>query len=216
MKIARLSALLLLISTVALGQTAFPVGNLNPPVPPAATGIHESQVSYAYLIYPPDQGSCELGGFMLDKVHMYLAFQANQVPIDFQARAGLREAIWDNNLGAYVPGPLLCTGPLTTFHIDVAGQYVIDLPLDGTCGCHPFDAHYFLTVEYPTLFVADLPIDGLPQANIVYRDTGGGWTDMILLSKTAGGKVIIWGDLICCEPVGNETATWGGIKALYE
>jgi len=31
----------------------------------------------------------------------------------------------------------------------------------------------------------------------------------------AGGKVIIWGDLVCYDPVANAVGTWGGIKTLY-
>ncbi len=216
MKTLHLTVLLLLAAAVALGQPVIQVGNLNPPVPPAVPDLHFGQTSYAYLVYPPDQGNCTKGGFKLETLHMYLELTAAQVPVTFDAAAVLREAVWDPGQNGWVPGPPLCGGPLWTFTFDDPGLYVIDLPLDDSCGCEVFDMFYFLSVDFPTFFEADLPVDGLPQEGIVFRNTSGFWEDMFGLGKTATGKVIIWGDLVCCEPVGNDTSTWSGIKSLYE
>lgn len=215
MKTLHLTILLLLAAGFAVGQPVIQVGNLNDPVPPAVPDLHFGQVAYAYLIYPPDQGACSQGGFKLETVHMYLEFAPDQVPVDFMVCAGLQTAVPDPSGETYAPGGPLCDGPLLQVHVDEPGPFVVSLPVGDACGCQPFDEHYFLTVRYPEPFLADLPIDDQPQAGVVYADEGAGWADMFLIDKTASGKVIIWGDLVCCEPVAAETRTWSGIKTLY-
>ncbi len=216
MKMKLTITILLLLAGTAQGQLVFQVGNLNSPVPPAVPDLHMGLESYAYLIYPPDQASCPLGGFKLEAVHMYLEFTASQVPADFQVAGALLGAFWDPSMNMFLPEGPLCEGPVIDYHITEPGLYEIILPMDSTCGCLPFDEHYFLTVNYLTPFEADLPIDNQPEAGVVFNNDGGGWIDMIVFDKTAGGKVIIWGDLVCCDPaIGNEQNTWSEIKGLY-
>jgi len=210
------TVLLLLLASTALGQTTFQVGNLNPPVPPAVPDVHMGLESYAYLFYPPESGSCPLGGFRLEAVHMLLEFTPAQVPVTFHAAGGLMSAFWDPAQDMFVPEGPLCDGPPVDFQFTEPGQYEIVLPLEGVCSCQSFDEYYFLSVNYFDPFDADLPTDGQPEAGVVFINNGTGWIDMIDLGKTAGGKVIIWGDLVCCDPsIGNEMSTWSEIKGLY-
>ncbi len=217
MKIPRILIVLamLLTASIVMAQPIMPVGNLNPPVPPAVEFLHTGLETYAYLIYPPEQASCSQGGFELLDVNMYLELTPGQVPVSFHAAGGLIQADWDHSIGQFVPGQPLCEGPQFFFHFDEPGLYTITVPMDLTCGCQIFDEHYFLTLEYLDPFEANLPTDGQPAPGIVYNDKGAGWVDMIGLGKTAGGKVIIWGDLVCCDPVANAEGSWGGIKTLY-
>ncbi len=210
------TVLLLLLAGVAMGQPIFQVGNLNPPEPPAVPDVHLGLESYAYLFYPPDFGDCSSGGFRLEAVHMLLEFTPEQVPVTFHAAGGLISADWDSALDMFVPGGQLCEGQPFDFHFTEPGQYEIILPVQGACGCQPFNEHYFLSVKYFDQFGADLPTDGQPEAGVVFINNSGNWIDMIGLGKTAGGKVIIWGDLVCCDPpIGNDMGTWSGIKGLY-
>ncbi|MBC8424720.1 hypothetical protein H8E07_11410 [bacterium] len=207
---------LLILACAVQAQPVFQVGNLNPPMPPSVEFIHTGLEDYAYLIYPPDQGSCTEGGFELVAIHMYLELTANQVPVTFTVSGALAQADWDPSLNEFVPGPFICEGPDEMYHIELPGIYVITVPMQDSCGCQAFDEHYFLVMRFHTPFEANLPIDGLPQPGIVYNDKGAGWLDMIDYDKTAGGKVIIWGDTVCCTySVGNEAGTWSGIKSLY-
>ncbi|MBU1073252.1 hypothetical protein KKG45_08390, partial [bacterium] len=129
---------------------------------------------------------------------------------------GLAEAVWDQALGQFVPGPFICEGLDQVFNFTAPGLYVITVPMDDACGCLAFDEHYFLIIRYHDTFEANLPIDGLPEPGIVYNDKGTGWVDMFDYIKTASGKVIIWGDTVCCAySVGNEPGTWSEIKSLY-
>jgi hypothetical protein len=210
------TVLMLLLAGAALGQPYFPAGNLNPPMPPAVPDVHFGEASYAYLFYPPDYGSCPLGGFRLEAVHMLLEFAPAQVPVTFTVTGGLMSAVWDPSQNMFVPGGPLCEGPPLVFTFTEPGQYEIFVPTNGACGCQPFDEYYFLSLNFLDPFNADLPTDGQPEPGVVFIDNGTGWVDMIGLGKTAGGKVIIWGDLVCCDPsIGNANSTWGGIKGLY-
>jgi hypothetical protein len=168
------------------------------------------------LIYPPDQGTCTEGGFDLLEIHMYLELGPQHVPVTFNVSGALAHADLDPTEGQYVPGPFICEGPEAVFHIEEPGLYVITVPMQDACECQLFDDHYFLVMRFLTPFEANLPIDDQPQPGIVYNDKGAGWVDMFDLSKTAGGKVIIWGDTVCCtHSVGNEAGSWSGIKSLY-
>ena len=75
---------------------------------------------------------------------------------------------------------------------------------------------YFLFLQYIDPFFAELPIDDQPEAGVAYRFNGMAWQDLDGILKAASGKIIVWGDLICClPPVGTENGTWGQIKSLY-
>ena len=193
----------------------FQVGNLNPPVPPAVPGLFTGQEKYAYLIFPPDQGTCENGGIQLETVNMLLELEDTQVPIIFAVQGGLLDAVWNPDEMQFEPGEQLCISAPIIYLIEEPGLYTITVPTP-ECGCVPWDDYYFLLMEYIDPFEALLPIDDQPEPGIVYNDKGTGWVDMIGLGKTAGGKIIVWGDVICCEPpVANEPDTWGSVKSLY-
>jgi len=227
MKLSRILLLMVLLpvmgSIIAAEQPAqdltvktdFQVGNLNPFVPPSVPDLFTGNEKFAYLIFPPDQGTCNEGGIQLETVSMLLEFDPTQVPVTFAVQGGLLDAIWNPAMGRFEPGEEICMGLPEIFEIVEPGLYTITVPVPD-CSCVPWDDYYFLTLEYLDPFEALLPTDGLPEPGIVYNDKGTGWIDMFDLKKTAGGKIIVWGDVICCEPaVGNTTGTWGNVKSLY-
>jgi hypothetical protein len=196
-------------------ETDFQVGNLNPVVPPSVAGLFTGNEKFAYLIFPPDQGTCNEGGIQLETVSMLLEFEPAQVPVTFSVRGGLLDAVWDPAMGGFVPGEEICLGLPEIYEIIEPGIYTITVAVP-ECSCVPWDDYYFLTLEYLDPFEALLPIDDLPEPGIVFNDKGTGWIDMFGMKRTAGGKIIVWGDVICCEPaVGNTTGTWSHVKSLY-
>lgn len=191
------------------------VGNLASAVPPPATGIFAGGEEYAYLIYPPDQCQCAEGGFTFESIGMLLEFAPHQVPVTFAAVAVWREAVWDDGLGCYLPGGELFASAPVIFPIALPGIYDIVIPTPGW-DFLPFAQHYFIGLRYVDVFAADLPVDDQPQACVAYRGDGTSWQDLDGLKRAAGGKVIVWGDIVCGSPViPSDATTWGTLKAVY-
>ncbi len=199
---------------VPSARTDCQVGNLNNPVPPPVPDIFQGLQEYAYFIYPPDQCSCPDNGFMIENVNMWLHFDPNMIPVSFVVRGGLREAVWDPAADCYVPGDVICMSDETVYQIDDPGEYLITVETP-QCPCVIFNERYFLVMEYLDAFPANLVIDDDPQPCIEYLYEGGVWQDMFGM-KAAGGKTIVWSDIVCCDP-GTDSApsTWGSIKSLY-
>ncbi|HOX24865.1 MAG TPA: hypothetical protein PLL30_03755 [Candidatus Krumholzibacteria bacterium] len=219
MTLARSPALTVLVvlalgAGAALAQSGGRIGNLNDPVPPSVPGLLVGNQVFAYLVMPDEQVACPDGGFILQTVAMTLDFTAEQVPATITVNAGLLDAHLEDN-GFYVPGGEIGTSPEITVTIDAPGLHVIPVPLQGACGCEPTDAPYFLSFRYLGPAVANLAIDDQPAPGIVYLDSGNGYVDMYELGKTSGGKVIIWGDIVCCIAVGAEPTTWQDVKSLF-
>lgn len=188
------------------------LGNLNPPadlVPGWFTGLER----YAYLIEPSEQCDCPVG-FQLETITMLLNFDPTMVPVTFQAHGSLLAADLDPS-GYFVPGEELCTGPPVMIEILDPGTIAVTVPMDG-CPCAAMESPYFLAISFDTPFVANLVVDGFPAPGIAYNDKGTGWVDLYdWLGKTAG-KIIVWGDVICCTGViDTRTGTWGSVKSLY-
>jgi hypothetical protein len=197
----------------ARGRSDCELGNLNPPAS-LVSGYFTGAEIYKYLIYPPDQCSCEQG-FQLENVHMLLSFEPGMVPVTFEVLADLEEAVWDPETGCWVPGSPVCTSAPFVFHIVEPGTYEIIVPMDG-CPCAAMDYYYFLGMHFLTLFEADLVIDAFPAPCIAYNDKGSGWVDLYEWFSRSSGAPIIWGDVICCTPaVPTQPSSWGGIKSLY-
>jgi hypothetical protein len=191
------------------------IGNLNPPVLPSVDGIVTGNEAFAYFVYPLEQCSCSEGGFLLEMIHMMLELLPHQVPAAFQAYGALHEAVYDPTTGCWLPGDMIYAGPPTDFDIQEPGVYEIGLPTPGAV-CLQLDNYYFLVVHFLTPLEAGLVEDGLPAPCIAYNDKGAGWVDLDGVKRTAAGKTIIWGDMICClPPIGSETPTWGAVKTLY-
>lgn len=194
-------------------KTDCQVGNLNP-IAGYVPGFFTGQERYKYLIYPPDQCGCP-DGFLLENVNMMLHFDPWMVPVTFDVQADLGEAVWDPVEGCWVPGPDLCLSSIYSFTVTMPGDYIVTVPMDG-CDCAHMDFHYFIGLNFLTAFEANLVIDGFPQQCITYNDKGLGWEDLFFWFMKSAGKVIVWGDVICCQPaVPAEPGTWGSVKSLY-
>ncbi len=192
------------------------VGNLNQPID-VVPGLLTGDQMFAYLIDPDAESSCPTTGFMLEAVHMYIDFDVSQVPVTFQVSAGLADAVFDSSGQYLVPGGDVCLSPIQTITITIPGLHQITVPVDPSCGCLPIDQDYFLTFNFFGDIQGQLVIDDQPQPNVVYWNNNGlGWEDMFGIDKTSGGKVIIWGDIVCCTAsIGNEDNTWGEVKSLF-
>ncbi len=193
------------------------VGNLNAPawlLGPWFAG----EESYAYIFNPSEQMTCDTG-FRVTDVHMYLDFEAADVPVTFDVYAGLGSAVYDPTAGCMVPGPVDCEGDLYTITIDVAGTYDITVPLDCECA-YIFDETgapytYYLSMNYTTAFTARVVADGIQAACTTYNDYGLGYEDLDPYFTTYG-NLNIFADAICCvDPVATEEKSWGDIKSLF-
>ncbi len=198
------------------GRSDCQIGNLNPPVPPSVHGLFTGEEGFAYLVYPDSQCTCIEGGFQLESVSMMLEFEPWMLPVTFWVHGGLLEAVFEPADLCWVPGLELCVSAPIEITITTPGEHTITVPMLGVCDCYPMDDYYFLYIEFLDGFDANLLIDDQPLPCIVYnRKVGFDWIDMYWM-KTSGGKGIVFGDIICCEPpIGTEPSTWGAIKSLY-
>jgi len=181
------------------------------PVPEIFGGEEE----WAYLIYPPEQCDCPQGGFRLLNVNMELAIDPPPGGVDFAAVAILREAIFDPDTDCYVPGDEIYVSPPATFFFQEPGIFLISVPTPDA-SCEIFDEHYFIGLRYLESFMASIITDDQPAPCTTYVDDGNGWRDFYDLRKSAGGKPIIWGDIVCCDAgIPVEDGTWSTVKGLY-
>ena len=215
-RISTITMLLILATSSAVAQTVGRIGNLNDPVQSIPDLLVGDQ-NFAYLVFPDQQVSCPDGGCSLLNVNMYLDFTAQQVPQTITVSGGFITAVPDPDGEGFIPGGDLCVTPPIQVNILEPGLHLITIPVTDVCDCVAVDQPYFLNINYVGDAVADLPIDDEPLAGIVYWDNGQGYTDMIdvIVDKTSSGKVIIWGDIVCCTTVGTEGSTWGSVKSLF-
>jgi hypothetical protein len=197
-------------------QTGCEVGNLNDPYWTYGNWIMGGE-TYAYLINPPTEGCTCGAGFKLERVYMMMEFGPEDVPVTFDAYAGLAEAVWDEQRGAYVPGADYCTSPTWSITANSAGLYDIYLDLSDGCPCAATTEPYFITFHLPYGFTwwPSALEDNDPQTGISYYDSGNGWADLV---GDFGwwGKNIMHADVTCCSaPVSEEGSTWGGVKSLW-
>jgi len=192
------------------------VGNLNPPVGPPAGGIFMGEEEYAYHIFPADQCNCSEEGFILESITQFLFFEPNQVPANLIVRGVLLKAVFDPSSGCWVPGPVLFEGPPENFIIDDNGPVVIQVPTPGA-PVLPLADQYFLVLRYQGGAEAMLVVDDEPMPCTEFINRGSGWEDLFGRDKSGGGKVIVFGDIVCSPlSVPNGNSTWGGIKSLYK
>ncbi len=191
------------------------VGNLNPPGAPPVPGIFTGNESYAYHIYPADQCDCVEEGFVLEAITQYLYFEDEQIPAAFFVQGSLLKAEFDASIGCWVPGPLLYQGPREVFTIVESGQATIQVLTPGI-PAFPLADHYFLVLEYLGCSQALLVVDDEPMPCTEFINRGNGWEDLFNYDKSGGGKIIVFGDIVCSPlAVSTTTSTWDGIKSLY-
>lgn len=191
------------------------IGNLNDPVPPSVPDILFGDQAVAYLVHPDEQVSCPDNGFRLETVQMYLEFTPEQVPTTLLVAGGLLEALEDDSSGSgFIPGDEVCYSGPQLITIVEPGLHEIEVHTF-ECGCLLIDQPYFLSLRFFGDAVANLVIDDEPAPGIEFLDSGNGWVDMNGFDRTSGGKVIIWGDIICCIVVETEATSWHQIKGLF-
>ena len=192
------------------------VGNLNPPVEPPVPGIFMGDEQYAYHIFPADQCDCSEDGFILESITQYLFFDELQVPADLLVQGALLKADFDPSNDCWVPGPLLYEGPQETFTIVDPGSVVIQVPTPNAPAL-PLADHYYLVMRYLGGAEALLVVDDEPMPCTEFINRGSGWEDLYGQDKSGGGKVIVFGDIVCSPTsVPTDNPTWGGIKSLYK
>ena len=193
------------------------VGNLNTPQW-LLGGWFAGNEAYAFNFTPAAQISC-VSGFATTMVHMYMDFEATDVPVTFDVQGVLGSQVWDPAMGCFVPGDVDCAGSVYTVTIDAAGTYDLAIPM--ACDCaYVFDGagnpyQYYLAMYYSGAFTARVVTDGVQAACTSFNDWGQGWQDLEPYFTTYG-NINIWADVNCCaNPVSTESETWGGIKSLY-
>jgi hypothetical protein len=94
--------------TPAGANGACTVGNLNS-LAYAITDWVWGAEKYKYLFYA-DPAQCTVcpEGFTVESVTLYLQFGPEDVPSSFDARVDFEEAIWDDGLQCWYPGPEVC------------------------------------------------------------------------------------------------------------
>jgi hypothetical protein len=194
------------------------IGNLNPPVGPSYPEIFTGNQAFAYYVKPASQCSCAEERFKLEAISMLVDFDPNQIPQTLVITPSLLTAVFNPGSDCFEPGSPLCAGPDQIVTIDVPGIQTLTVPLDG-CGPFPLGDDYFLSLSFEGGGPALLPVDDEPLPCVEYVNPGNGWTDLFGQKsggdKTGGGKVIVFGDIVCVTAVDVEPSAWGSIKSLY-
>lgn len=212
-----------------LGNTRVPdsmsellLGNPNPPaqiIPDWIQGNEELTYEFECTQCLPS----ELG-FAPATVYLLMDFGPEDVPADFEVRSGMAEPV---HAGMPVPIYIQCISPAVSIHLEEPGTYAIAAALDSSsteCCAYIKDYHTGYPYSYCFFFqiITEFPENKRPNAvtdSSVYGwrslfNRGEGWT--YLYSVGVPGEFILWADGDYCDhPMGVESTTWGGIKALY-
>jgi len=191
------------------------VGNLNGPALPPVENVFMGHEQYAYHIYPAEQCDCSEGGFSVEAIHQLLHFSPEQIPAEFVVRAALMTATQDGTTGCWVPDQALFVSPPINVIVIDNGIFEVMVPTPNS-DIYPINAHYFLALYYEGMAEGQLAIDDQPMACTEYVNRGNGWEDLNLFAKSGGGRMIVWGDIVCGMPtVAGERSTFDAIKSLY-
>ncbi|MEZ4388184.1 MAG: hypothetical protein R3D98_11530 [Candidatus Krumholzibacteriia bacterium] len=216
MRHARFALALFVVCLVAAPLVAQvpggPVGNLNQPAGSVPNILFGDQ-TLAYLIFPSEQVSCPDAGFQLETVRVYLEFTENQVPVTLNVGGGLLRAVPEGD--GYVPGDAIYFTESRPIVINEPGLQLIEVPVGDAATCEAIAEPYFLGLRFDGPAEANLVIDDQPAPGIEFIDSGNGFVDLNGFDKTSGGKVIIWGDIVCCIITGTESSSWHGIKQMF-
>ncbi|MFH1845805.1 MAG: hypothetical protein ABIF77_21690 [bacterium] len=192
------------------------VGNTNDPAYAITDWVYGAE-SYAQVAWPfLECGVCPLG-FQPTEVHLLVQFGPEDVPVTFDAAAGIATAT-SCSMPICCDSPLYeyCVSDVYSITIDTPGLYDLALPV--TCDCAFVNYVYFLTFHFLTPFGEaqrpDLVTDDVPRECVSFNDYGAGWED--LNGYGFPGSIVMYADAACCEQPVNETpSTWGGVKSLY-
>lgn len=194
------------------------VGNLNP-IAFALTDWIWGAEKYKSLFYadPAGCGVCT-EGFNVSSVNLVMQFGVEDVPSTFDARVDFEEAIWDDGLQCFYPGPEICVSSAYTITIDTPGLYNISLPMDTACACAHFGYWYGISFEFLTAFASgmepDIVTDATPVGCTSWNDYGAGWIDV--LDFGFPGEISLSAEIACCNnPVPVDESSWGDIKAMF-
>jgi hypothetical protein len=191
------------------------IGNLNPPAPDPVLDFFQGQESYAYHVYPPAQCDCPEGGFALESISMILYREVGVLPVNFSAAVQVFDAVPSRDRTCYVPGELLYQSEPTTISIGQTGFQTITVPAPDS-PVFLFDYNYFIGIEFLDAFQIGLAVDDDDQECTAYVFRDQTWIDLFGRDRLGGGKLIIFGDIVCGEdPVATEQTTWGTLKSLY-
>lgn len=218
MKTRIFQVLILMIAVLVIADDFCTIGNMGDPVGLPLFEVLHGQESYAYLVRPGEECSSQEEVFELLKLSMLLDFFIEQVPVNFTCRAGFLKAL-EVQPGQFVPAELLYSSPPATFQFNQPGIHMIEV---GTpeFGEQIMDDVYFIAIHFETPFEGNLPIDSFPEAGVAFRNDGSGWVDMDTFGRTASGKIIAWGDIVC-RPAGASSVepdpgvSWGFVKSLF-
>ncbi|MCP4145340.1 MAG: hypothetical protein GY752_08665 [bacterium] len=219
MKIRIFQVLILLVAVLVIAEDFCIIGNMGDPVGPPLFDVLHGMESYAYLVKPSEECSSQEEVFELLKLYMLLDFFVEQVPVNFTCRAGFLKAV-EVQPGQFVPDEQIYSSPPTTFFVPQPGITMIEI------GTPEFaelimDDEYFIVIHFETPFEGNIPIDNLPESGVAYRNDGSGWVDMDTFGRSASGKIIAWGDIVC-SPAGASSVepdppvSWGFVKSLFK
>jgi len=218
MKTRIFQVLILMIAVLVVAEDFCIIGNMGDPVGPPLFDILHGMESYAYLVRPGEECSSQEEVFELLKMHMLLDFFTDQVPVNFTCRAGFLKAL-EIEPGQFVPDDLLYSSQPATFQFIQPGIHMIEIDTP-EFDEQVLDGEYFIAIHFETPFEGNLPIDNLPEPGVAYRNDGSGWVDMDTFDRSASGKIIAWGDIVC-SPAGASSVepdpgvSWGYVKSLF-
>jgi hypothetical protein len=216
MRIVHALASVLLIAVLAspamAQQIGGEIGNLNDPVD-SVPNILLGDQSLAYLVFPGEQVSCPDDGFRLDAVRIWLEFSEDQVPVCLSVSGGLLDAVPEGD--GFVPGDPIYLSEPRLIAINDPGLQVIEVFTDDVASCEILENAYFLALRFLGPAEASLGVDDEPAPGIEFIDSGQGYVDLNGFDRPSGGKIIIWGDIICCITTPTERSSWHQIKQLF-
>jgi len=218
MKTRIFQVLILLVAVLVIAEDFCIIGNMGDPVGPPLFDLLHGQEAYAYLVKPSEECSSQEEVFELLKLNMLLDFFIEQVPVNFICRAEFRKA-FEVEPGQFVPAELIYSSPEVMLYIPQPGITRIEV------GTPEFteqimDDQYFIVIRFESPFEGNLPIDNLPEPGVAFRNDGSGWVDMDTFDRSASGKIIAWGDIVC-SPAGSSSVepdpgvSWGYVKTLF-
>ena len=194
------------------------MGNLNPFVFPITDRVLGAE-KYKYLFYadPAQCPSCT-EGFTVEGVSIFLQFGPEDVPSTFAARIDFEEAIWDDDLQCWYPGPEICISTDHMVGIQPAGVHKLTIEMDADCACVEFGHWYGISFEilnsFPSGMEPDIITDDIPVGCVSWNDSGSGWIDVLDLGFP--GEINMSAEFSCCsDPVSTEKNTWGEIKTMF-
>ncbi len=167
------------------------------------------------LIFDVDENTCRECplGFRILTLHVVLQTDG---PCEFSMDAILM-TVQGAPGACYTPAAAYCGSQSYVVAIPDAGLW--DVGLQVACACADSDYPFALKVDFESACaeggVPMLVTDGAPTACRNYVLGAGGWEDLVQVHQFPG-NLLFWGEAECCSsPVGQETGSWGGVKAIY-